>query len=101
MKKESQMRLENLRTRLRQEKEKEKKQKQMEELRRINQTWFGTELWYQMMWTCGLNFIEPTIKLKPTQESQESSQEDLDPLKSCFKPRFGENATKGLPFISS
>jgi hypothetical protein len=38
MKKESQMRLENLRTRLRQEKEKEKKQKQMEELRRINQT---------------------------------------------------------------
>jgi hypothetical protein len=38
MKKESQMRLENLRTRLRQEKEKEKKQKQMEELKRINQT---------------------------------------------------------------
>jgi len=35
MKKESQMRLENLRTRLRQEKEKEK---QMEELKRINHT---------------------------------------------------------------
>jgi hypothetical protein len=29
--------------------------------------------------------FEPTIKLKPTQESQKSSQEDLDPLKSCFK----------------
>jgi hypothetical protein len=38
MKKESQMRLENLRTCLRKEKEKEKKQKQMEELKRINQT---------------------------------------------------------------
>jgi alpha-D-ribose 1-methylphosphonate 5-triphosphate diphosphatase PhnM len=33
----------------------------------------------------GSNSLEPTIKLKPTQESQESSQEDLDPLKSCFK----------------
>jgi hypothetical protein len=39
MKKESHMRLENLRTRLRQEKrERKKKQKQMEELKRINQT---------------------------------------------------------------
>jgi hypothetical protein len=35
----------------------------------------------------GLNSLEPTIKLKPTQESQESSQEDLDPLKSCFKKK--------------
>jgi hypothetical protein len=40
MKKESQVRLENLRTSLRQEKEKEKKKKknQMQELKRINQT---------------------------------------------------------------
>jgi hypothetical protein len=37
MKKESQLRLENLRTHLRQEKER-KKPKQMEELKRINQT---------------------------------------------------------------
>jgi hypothetical protein len=29
--------------------------------------------------------FEPTIKLKPTQESQESSQENLDPLKSGSK----------------
>jgi len=33
----------------------------------------------------GSNSLEPTIKLKPTQESQETCQEDLYPLKSCFK----------------
>jgi len=43
---------------------------------------FATITWCEPM---GSNSLEPTIKLKPTQESQESSQEDLDPLKSCFK----------------
>jgi hypothetical protein len=37
--------------------------------------------------------FEPTIKLKPTQESQKSSQEDLDPLKSCWLERH-----KGFAF---
>jgi len=31
-----------------------KKKNKMEELKRINQTWFGTELWYQLMWTRGI-----------------------------------------------
>jgi hypothetical protein len=50
----------------------------------------------------GSNSLEPTIKLKPTQESPESSQEDLDPLKSCFKNLNSVRMPqKGLPLISS
>jgi hypothetical protein len=64
--------------------------------------------------------FESTIKLKSIQERQESGSKNLDPLKSRFKnlksnqddrsksvgilfqePRFGANAIKGLPLISS
>jgi len=89
MKKESQLRLENLRTHLRQEKER-KKPKQMEELKRINQTWFGTELWYQLMRTRGIelpwthNQIE-TYPRKPRIKSKRSR-----PVEILFQePRFG------------
>jgi hypothetical protein len=42
--------------------------------------------------------LEPTIKLKPTQESQESSQEDLDLLKSSFKNLDWWECHKGNAF---
>jgi hypothetical protein len=32
----------------------------------------------------GSKSLEPTIKLKLTQKSQESNQDDLDQLKYCF-----------------
>jgi len=85
---------ENLRTCLRQE-----KKNQMQELKRINQTWFGIELWYQMIWTSGIelpwthNQIE-TYPRKPRIKSRRTR-----PVKILFQePRFGENTTKGFAF---